>query len=84
MEDIKALKRKPSVKVATRSKSKKQNPEEEGVFENSAVGFSKRYFLKLVFLDIEVLKWFLLVQDMYMKLKNNACEKGKCFTSYTI
>ena len=84
-------------KVATRNKSKKQNPEEGGVFENGAVAFSKRYFLKLVFLDIEVFKWFLLVQDsavatslsekvseMYMKLKNNASEKGKCFTSYTI
>ena len=43
-------------KVATRNKSKKQNPEEEGVFENGAFAFSKRYFLKLVFLDIEALK----------------------------
>ena len=85
-------------KVATRDKWKKQNTEEEeGVFEKGAVAFSKRYFLKLVFLDIEVLKYFLLVQDsavatslsekvseMYMKLKNNAYEKVKCFTSYTI
>ena len=84
-------------KVATRNKSKKQNTEEGGVFENGAVAFSNRYFLKLVFLKIEVSKWFLLVQDsavatslsekvseMYMKLKNNAYEKVKCFTSYTI
>lgn len=68
-------------KVATRNKSKKQNTEEGGVFENGVVVFYKRYFLKLVFLDIEVSKWFLLVQDsivatslsemvseMYMKL----------------
>ena len=80
-------------KVATRNKSKKQNTEEGGVFENGAVAFSKRYFLKLVFLDIEVLKWFLLVQDravatslskkareMYTKFKDNAYEKGKCFS----
>ena len=84
-------------KVATRNKSKKQNTEEGGVFENGAVAFSNSYFLKLVFLNIEVSKWFLLVQDsavgtslsekvteMYVKLKNNAYEKVKCFTSYTI
>ena len=76
-------------KVGTRNKSKEQNTEEGGVFENGAVAFSKRYFLKLVFQDIEVSKWFLLVRDsivatslsemvseMYMKLKNNAYEKG--------
>ena len=50
-------------KVATRNKSKKQNTEEGIVFENATVAFYKCYFLKLVFLDIEVSKWFLLVQD---------------------
>jgi len=76
-------------KVGTRNKPKKQNTEEGGVFENGAFAFSKRYFLKLVFQDIEVSKWCLLVQDsivatslsemvseMYVKLKNNAYEKG--------
>ena len=43
-------------KVATRNKSKKQNPEEGGVFENGAFAFSKRYFLKLVFFGYWSLK----------------------------
>ena len=43
-------------KVASRNKSKKQNPDEGGVFENGAFAFSKRYFLKLVFFGYWSLK----------------------------
>ena len=62
------------------------------VFENGVVVIYKCHFLKLVFLDTEAFKWFLLEQnsadltslsekacEMCIKLKNNAYESCKQF-----